>query len=101
MSSFLHELVEMEGRKVENEELLADLSEGDWMLIIRPGNGSEWCKFHNVVEYHDGSKRVNVLSWDSSDKGPRMPFDYRGQWLPMNYPITCVVKVQRSEAGDV
>ena len=70
---------------------LTDLNEDDWVHIIRPGNGSEWCKFVDVI-----GDRVNVMSWDSSGVGSaRLPFDYRGQWLPMNYPLTCVLETRR------
>ena len=60
-------------------------------LINHPCIGSLWM---SNVRLRDGFVEGDV--WDSGESGsPYLPDDYRGEYLLMNFPVSCVRKVQR------
>ena len=67
------------------------IESNDYVLIRHPAWGSFWGKVIDIV-----GTRVNISVWDDSDVGSGMlPDDYRGQPTTMNFPLTCIAKVEK------
>ena len=64
------------------------------VLCADPGFGSTWLSNAYLVAGENGDYVVGE-AWDDSGVGsPYMPDDYRGEPVPMNFPLSCVLKVE-------
>ena len=63
------------------------------VLVNHPAFGSLWLE---NAEIQDGYVVGDV--WDKSGVGSGLlPDDYRGQYVPMNFPITCIRKIVKED----
>jgi len=63
-------------------------------LVIDPGHGSLWLD----DAYWDGDRIVGT-AWDDSGRGSALlPDDYSGEPLTMNFPRSCVLRIEEPDA---
>lgn len=64
-------------------------------LVNHPHVGSVWLSDCVIVHGDDGKEYVVGEAWDESDVGsPYLPDDYRGEPVTMNFPATCIRKME-------
>lgn len=63
-------------------------TDGDDVLVNHPYFGSVWLS----KAYHSGELVVGEV-WERGS-GWNMPEDYSGEWTTMNFPLTCIRKVE-------
>jgi len=67
------------------------------ILITHPYVGSVWLSNCAIVHDDDGVGYVVGEAWDESEVGsPYLPDDYRGEPVTMNFPTTCIRKIEKS-----
>jgi len=60
-------------------------------VIVHPVFGTLYMQNLTVLP---GRKIVAGLVWNEEWCNPFMPEDYYGEYIPMNFPITCIKKLE-------